>query len=267
MNMILVYIFTYWQEFWKERIMKQNLIGYWNSGAARYNRGIEPFLRSEKGTKGWKSLFSDYLGTNPLKLLDVGTGPGSISVLLAGMGHEVTAVDLSDEMLILAKKNADACGVMVDLRKGDAENLPFDDNTFDAVVNRWVLWTVTDPKAALGEWNRVLKPGGRLCIVDGNWYNGKKTPLQKIWKQGSRLYTSIAERRNAWKGIDPEVVGELWSTHATRPADDISLFQEAGLTDVHVFMGVNERVMTTGGYLLGGHWGPTFLVTGKKPSS
>jgi ubiquinone/menaquinone biosynthesis C-methylase UbiE len=245
--------------------MKQKIIGYWNSGAARYNRGIEPFLKSEAGTKGWKTLFSEHLGSKPLKLLDVGTGPGSISVLLAVMGHEVTAVDLSEVMLRLARKNADSCGVEVDLRKGDAEKLTFNDNTFDAVVNRWVLWTVTDPNAALGEWSRVLKPGGRLCIIDGNWYSGKKTPVQKIWKHGSRLYTSITERRNAWKGIDPEVIDDLWSTHATRPADDITLFQEAGLSDVQVFMDVNERVMSTGEYLRGGHWGPTFLVTGVKP--
>ncbi|HWQ66688.1 MAG TPA: class I SAM-dependent methyltransferase [Methanospirillum sp.] len=246
--------------------MKQKIIGYWNSGATRYNRGIEPFLRSETGTKGWKTLFSEHLGTKPLNILDVGTGPGSISVLLAGMGHEVTAVDLSEQMLNLAQKNADACGVKVDLRKGDAEDLPFEDNTFDAVVNRWVLWTVTNPTAALNEWNRVLKPGGRLCIVDGNWYSGKKTMIQKAWKQGTRVYSSITELRNAWKAdCDPNMIHGLWSTHADRPIDDILLFQKTGLLDVKVYMDVNERVMTRGDYFRQGHWGPTFLVTGIKP--
>lgn len=245
--------------------MKQQIVNYWNAGATRYNTGIERFLRSESGTAGWKSLFSDYIGKQPLNLLDVGTGPGSISILLAGMGHQVTAVDLSEQMLALACTNAKTCGVSVDFRKGDAENLPFEDNSFDAVVNRWVLWTVPDPKAALREWTRVLKPGGRLCIVDGNWYSGEKTLVQKAWKQGSRLYTSISERRNAWKAIDPEVVGDLWSTHATRPRDDIHLFQEAGLAEVQVSMDVNRRVMTTGDYIRQGHWGPTFLVTGIKP--
>lgn len=246
-------------------MIKDNLVSYWNSGAFRYNSGVERFLKSENGTAGWRSLFSEYLGTAPLKILDVGTGPGSISIPLAGMGHSVTAVDLSDNMLDLARKNAATCNVTVDFRKGDAEKLPFDDNTFDAVVNRWVLWTVPDPTSALSEWTRVVKPGGRICIIDGNWYSGRKTIYQKAWKQGSRLYTSIRERRNAWKNIDPVVIQDLWSTHANRPDDDIVLFRNAGLSDVQVFMDVNKRAFTLGDHLRMGHWGPTFLVTGVKP--
>ncbi len=243
--------------------MKHAINQYWNAGATRYNQGVKRFLRSDTGTAGYKSLYKDYLGNNPLNILDVGTGPGSISILLAGMGHHVTAVDLSEQMLGHARKNAENNGVTVDFRIGDAENLPFDDNTFDAVVNRWVLWTITDPKTALQEWHRVLKPGGRVCIIDGNWYT-KKSLFQKTWQQGSRLYMSISERRNAWKGIDPEVINTLWSTHAKRPDEDRKLFRDTGFSDIQVSMDVNQRVYSTSDYLRMGYWGPTFLVTGIK---
>jgi ubiquinone/menaquinone biosynthesis C-methylase UbiE len=245
--------------------MKKRIINYWNSEAKGYNRGIEPLLHSQKNNQGWKSLFSELLGTEPLKILDVGTGPGSISILLAEMGHDVTGVDLSEQMLTLAQKNADACGVMIKLKKGDAEKLPFENNIFDVVINRWVLWTVLDPASAVAEWTRVLKTGGKLIIVDGNWYNRKRSLVHKAWKQGMMIYTSINERRNAWRtDYNKDIIKSLWSTHADRPAEDIQFFKRAGLSDVQAIFDVNWRVFTYGEYLRQWHWGPTFLVTGRK---
>lgn len=245
--------------------MKDQINQYWNSGASRYNQGVKRFLKSESKTIGYKNIFSEYLGSKPLNILDVGTGPGSISVLLAGMGHHITAIDLSEQMLNHARINAESNGVSVDFRIGDAEKLPFEDNSFDAVVNRWVLWTIPHPDVALQEWYRVLKPGGRVCIIDGNWYNGEKKLYQKVWKQFSRLYTSITERRNAWRNIDPVVINDLWSTHAKRPDDDIQLFRNAGFLKVEASMEVNRKAYSTGDHFRLGHWGPTFLVTGIKP--
>ena len=80
--------------------------------------------------------------------------------MLSELGHDVTGVDFSDEMLGAARRNAKTYGLDVDFKKGDAESLPFENSTFDAVVNRYVLWTVPGPERALKEWTRVLKPGG-----------------------------------------------------------------------------------------------------------
>lgn len=247
-------------------MMKENIIQYWNGGATGYNKGVQRLLHSHKENSGWKTVFSDYFQDKPLRVLDVGTGPGSMSILLAEMGHSVTAVDLSEQMLDCARKNANACGMKVDLRVGDAENLPFEDNSFDAVVNRWVLWTVPDPNAAVSEWTRVLKPGGRLLIFDGNWYSGEKTLFQKTWKHCSRFYTLLSEWRNMWKrDMENNFVEGLWSTHANRPQDDCILFRNAGLVRVESSLDLNQRVMTFRDYLRQGHWGDTFLVTGIKP--
>lgn len=247
-------------------IMKDCIIQYWNSGANGYNKGVQRLLHSHKENSGWKSVFSEYLNEKPLKVLDVGTGPGSMSILLAEMGHFVSAVDLSEQMLHCARENAKECNVTVDFKVGDAENLPFEDNSFDAVVNRWVLWTVPNPKAALSEWTRVLKPGGRLLIFDGNWYSGEKTCVQKAWKHGSRFYTLLSERRNMWKrDMDNTFVDGLWSTHAKRPEDDCTLFRNAGLINVESSLDLNKKVYTLSDYLRQGYWGDTFIVTGVKP--
>ena len=81
----------------------------------------------------------------------------------------LAAVDLAEEMLQAARAKAGAAGCRVDFRRADAERLPFDDASFDLVVERHVLWTLPDPLGALAEWGRVLRSGGRLVLIEGDW--------------------------------------------------------------------------------------------------
>jgi len=148
-------------------MMKEYIKRYWSDDAGNYNKSIQTLMRSQRSKAKWQDLFIEVMGRDKLKVLDVGTGPGIISLLLAELGHSVTGVDFSSEMLANAKNNAAAFGLSVRFEKGDAENLPFAPDSFDAVVNRYVLWTVTNPNKAISEWRRVIKPGGRVVIIDG----------------------------------------------------------------------------------------------------
>jgi len=118
----------------------------------------------------------------------VGTGAGFLALLFAEMGHEVTGVDLSAGMLEKAKHNAEHMGLEVDFFHGDAENLPFEDNSFDLVVNKFLLWTLPQPSCAVREWKRVLKPGGRLLAIDGDWFDPRPS------KRFKRLVSEWTER-------------------------------------------------------------------------
>ncbi len=245
--------------------MKDRIIAYWSDGSHRYNRSVHGTIFSPSQRARWQRYLGSHLGEGPHNILDIGTGPGVISIALADMGHTVTAVDLSDEMLARAKENAEHIGVDIAFRKGDAENLPFEDNSFDVVVNRWVLWTIPSPDKALSEWYRVLKPGGRVLYIDGNWYSPGKTPYQNAWKQFSNLLTAVTEMKNPWKhDYRKPVIQELWSTHASRPDDDINLCKKAGFTNVSVSRDVNEHTLTMMEYLKMGYYGPVFLVSGRK---
>lgn len=98
-------------------------------------------------------------------VLDVGCGTG---VLLAELAREIPGVrlagiDLSNEMLEVARRRL---GTDVELKEASAEALPFGDATFDAVVSTSVFHYIREPQRALQEMRRVLKPGGRLVIVD-----------------------------------------------------------------------------------------------------
>ena len=101
----------------------------------------------------------------PGQVLEVAIGTGrNLPHYLAGV--TVTGIELSPAMLAIARQRASDLGRDVDLREGDAEHLPFSDASFDTVVCALSLCTIPDPAEALGEMRRVLRPGGRLLLLD-----------------------------------------------------------------------------------------------------
>ena len=78
--------------------------------------------------------------------MDVGCGPGIVSLQLSDLGYDVTALDFSENMLDKAKKNASDNGFDIGFVHGNAMDLPFNDASFDAVVSGYMLWTAPDPQ-------------------------------------------------------------------------------------------------------------------------
>jgi len=100
-------------------------------------------------------------------VLEIAPGPGYLSVELARTGRfAVTAVDISATFVRIAREQAAAAGVDVDVRQGNASDLPFGDATFDFTVCCAAFKNFSDPAGAIAEMHRVLRPGGRALIVD-----------------------------------------------------------------------------------------------------
>jgi len=99
------------------------------------------------------------------KVLEVAVGTG-LNLPFYDSGLSVVGVDLSPDMLAIARQRALDAGRDVDLREGDAHDLAFDDGSFDTVVCTFSLCNIPDTDRALGEMRRVLRPGGRLILVD-----------------------------------------------------------------------------------------------------
>jgi ArsR family transcriptional regulator len=100
-------------------------------------------------------------------LLDLGTGTGRLLELLAPLYNRAIGVDASPAMLAVARANLDRAGVTnAQVRLGDINNLPFARNSFDVVTVHQVLHYLDDPERAIAEAARVLRPGGRLLVVD-----------------------------------------------------------------------------------------------------
>jgi ubiquinone/menaquinone biosynthesis C-methylase UbiE len=81
-------------------------------------------------------------------------------------GVSITAVELSPEMLAIGRKRAEEIGRDADLRVGDVQALDFDDQSFDTVVCTLGLCTIPDPRKAVAEAHRVLRPGGKLLLLE-----------------------------------------------------------------------------------------------------
>ncbi len=102
------------------------------------------------------------------KILEVAPGPGYLAIELAKFRYRVTGLDISKTFVAIATKNAEAEGVRVDFREGDAAHMPFEANTFDQIVCRAAFKNFTEPIVALQEMHRVLRPGGQALIIDLN---------------------------------------------------------------------------------------------------
>lgn len=126
---------------------------------------------------------------------DLGVGTGHFSALVAPLVSRVVGVDASEEMLEAAGARLE--GVEnVDLRRGELESLPVDDESLDLAVMLFVLHYVVEPADALAEARRVLRPGGRLVVVDMREHDreGYREEMGHLWPGFS------AEQMNEWLG-------------------------------------------------------------------
>lgn len=145
-------------------------------------------------------------------LLDVSSGRGTQAIFYAQQfGVEVTGVDLSDDMVRTATRNAERAGVAerVRFRQGDSQRLPFEAETFDVVVNECAVGIPDDSQAVLNEMVRVVRRGGAVVMHESTWTGA----------------------------ISAEEKDELAERYGTTPLDGaewVEMLRRAGGTEIHV---------------------------------
>jgi ubiquinone/menaquinone biosynthesis C-methylase UbiE len=153
----------------EEKIMQlQKIVDYWNMRAEGFSLSNIDQMQGEKREFWQKRLGQHIPPRTGLKCLDFGCGPGIFSIFLAKWGHEVWAIDYTENMLEYAEKNARAENVSVHFLRMNVQELSFEDNTFDCVVSRNVTWNLEQPEKAYSEALRVTKGGGWIVNFDGN---------------------------------------------------------------------------------------------------
>ncbi|MFG2498825.1 trifunctional class I SAM-dependent methyltransferase/NUDIX hydrolase/VOC family protein [Streptomyces sp. NPDC048441] len=139
----------------------------WDAEAATFDDEPDHGLRDAAVRGAWAGRLRDWLPEATGEVLDLGCGTGSLSLLVAERGHRVTAVDLSPRMVERAREKLS--GYEAEVLVGDADEPPVEGRRFDVILARHVLWMLPDPEAALRRWCGLLRPGGRLILVEGVW--------------------------------------------------------------------------------------------------
>lgn len=178
-------------------------------------------------------------------VLDVATGTGAVAAeLLLRKGCRVVGLDQSAEMLAVARRRLPP---EVELVQGDAEHLPFEDSTFDALTFTYLLRYVDDPAAALCELARVVKPGGMLASLEFGLPAGLARPLWEAYVGGvlpvlGRLISPAWAEVGRFLG--PSIRG-FWDRYPLER--QLELWRQAGIRDLRF-----RRMSLGGGIVI---WG------------
>ena len=182
---------------------------YWSGRVAAYAAVNADELENIQA-KVWDELVAEQLPwSHPLRILDIGCGPGFFSILMARRGHEVTGVDYSGAMMECARQNFKKYSVEARARflKMDAQHLTFGDNAFDVVLSCNLTWNLEHPGRAYAEWLRVLKTGGVLLNFDANRH------VHLFDMEFARLYAEGAQKlRDMGYAVEDEDGGPAWTS-------------------------------------------------------
>ncbi len=185
------------------RKRKDKARAYFDQLAGKFGRQYVP-------GRSWKALAETMLKLMPpLEIADLGAGEGTFSQLLAQRAKRVIAVDCSEKMVEFGSAVAKENGFKnLEYRLGDIEQPPIDDESVDIAIFSQSLHHASKPERALQGAFRILKPGGRVVVLDllKHQYEDAKELYADIWLGFSELELSQFIKRSGFIKIDPAVV-------------------------------------------------------------
>ncbi len=253
-----------------DKTVKSEIAESWNEEAAYYDTHVSHGIQTEEEKLLWMNAFQTVLPPgDSLSILDVGCGTGAMGLILAEMGHTVTGIDLSEGMMDIGRKKAESAHLPMTFQPGDAEHPPFAEHTFDAVINRHLLWTLPHPDTALAGWYQMLKPDGVVMVIDGVWDDG--SALSAVRRGTSSAFSRILELHpHGDKGYSPEIREVLPNRGGVPEAEARKYLENAGFAGISVMsldsIRINQR-QRLNWYQKINSVSPYYLISGRKERS
>ncbi|MEV6161004.1 methyltransferase domain-containing protein [Streptomyces sp. NPDC052052] len=149
----------------------------WDSAADSFDEEPDHGLLDPAVRHAWAQRLESWLPGARSEVLDLGCGTGSLALLAVGQGHRITAVDRSPRMVEQARTKLAGTDAAVFL--GDASRPPVGKRQFDVIMARHVVFLLPDPASVLRHWFSLLRPGGRLVLIEGVW-GGIGLPAERL---------------------------------------------------------------------------------------
>ena len=182
---------------------KDRVRAYFDELAGRFGRHYVP-------GRSWKALAEVLLKLlPPMRIVDIGAGEGTLSLLLAQGAERVIAVDNSEQMIAYGTEAAAKAGVKnLEYRLGDLEELPLEDCSVDLALFSQSLHHAIHPQNAIKDAYRVLRPGGKLFILDLNRHNFEEARelYADLWLGFSQVELSGMLKKARFRAMDVSVV-------------------------------------------------------------
>lgn len=245
------------------------MMAYWDRRARGYNLLTRLQLHD---TKHYEHIIEALVPLgHKASICDMGTACGLMALVAAKMGHSAVGVDCLPKMIYYARKNAEDLGIKADFKVGNVSNLKFPKGSFDLIIAKSTIWCLDDPVGTLRHWISLLKPGGHLLIIDGNYYldnfekdYSAKRQLDKVKKSEE---TGLHGKTNM-DSVDFEeirnIAMDLPACSMRRPSWDVSVLLGLGMDNI--FVNLEDQnpytVSASSGYMI---LPGSFVVTARKP--
>jgi len=220
--------------------LRDEIKAYWSARAATFDQSPGHEIFSEEERAAWHELIERHLGWGAgRKALDLASGTGVISHLMDDLGYRVTGIDWSEAMLERARAKAASRGRSIRFHLGDAENTLEADDSYDVIVTRHLVWTLVDPETCFREWLRVLKPGGKLLVIDGDFVNAGLAErlvkrLATLLERTGLVKPQAPHAPAIMAGTHESILSRVYFSGGARAEPVARLIEEAGFSPVTI---------------------------------
>ncbi len=217
--------------------IKEKVESYWTKRADSFFELRHDEIESTKANR-WVEEISKLLPEGKaLNILDVGCGTGYFEVILGKLGHEITGIDLAEEMVAKANEMIRIYGMKNNAKAlvCDGENPNFAPESFDVVITRNLTWTLPHPVDAYKSWYKLLKKGGKLINFDAEYAKGAHN-----LKSPENIAHSKIE--DALKDECHDIYHMLTISMLDRPEWDVKILKEIGFEKVETDIEFGDRI-------------------------